>query len=289
MSQSSQIRDVVRKAGFPMHVDQIAEQLPAITRSNISAICSGMKKAGVFNACVEDQRVAYSMVPDGASMPLVPDPPEQPVPESVVTDESGVSEAAAKAATVNITNLPPATLQATEALLRGRELEEPAPPQQEPPPQRDQATATTVIQIAVEQSPGRKVPSKREYRNPAHASAYGNGQQAKRRGRVRVAPYDSASPTSAHFAAAWLAGYDSTEVDPDIRELQEKRTSLPTAPAPARFEPPLGRFEMPPEEIVPDDASALLRQLVAAVLGSWPGQVPENVRVLVRSAITTVF
>ena len=311
MSQSSQIRDVVRKAGFPMNVDQIAEQLPTITRSNISAICSGMKKQGVFKSCVEDQRVAYSLAPGAADVELTADPPERPETETEhVTPPALTDEAEASP---DLTNLSAPAVEAAEELLRGRTLAV------------DKADKAPVsIQVPIAQPAGRRVASKREYRNIAHQTAYLNGQQAKRRGRQRTAPYDIGSPSSAHYGRAWLDGYDSVEVDSDV--VQERNNHSATdllkgisdriAPVPAgdagpdmsvpeltcevklalvspepdrQPAPARPRIEIPDAALVPDDASALLRQLVAAVLGSWPGQVPENVRVLVRSAITTVF
>lgn len=67
MSQTSEIIALLRVAGVPMNVDQIAEQLPHILRTNVASICSQYKKAGKLTAQVEDQRVVYALSADFAA------------------------------------------------------------------------------------------------------------------------------------------------------------------------------------------------------------------------------
>jgi hypothetical protein len=63
VTQTSDIIDALRKAGIPLNTDQIAEQVPHVSRANISALCSQLRKREILVGGVEDGRLAFTIAP----------------------------------------------------------------------------------------------------------------------------------------------------------------------------------------------------------------------------------
>lgn len=233
MSQTSDIVEALAAAGVPLNSEQLAEQVPHITRANVSALCSQLRKRGVLAGTVEDQKILYSVVPC-ATVPSLEAAADEVVP----------------------------------------------------------AAGSATIPDGASQEPSDGVP-------PVKAAPSVSSPRAGT--KVKPVPFadEAAKPAPQSFAVPSLDIHERTA---NSAETKAKPEEIEPAPSATNFGFDLGQDSADalrygllhtqtfPRQLAADqnksrsDSNLLVRQLAAAVLQRWPGQIPYEIQRLINSA-----
>lgn len=240
MKQTTQIVDAIKRAGYPINTAQLAEQLPHISRDNISAFCSQLRKKGKLIGQVEEGRLAFTIAP-GADLGGDDSPEEEtPAPAPGTEPRAGDAPGADR-----VEDVPAEKVDAARVLLGGRPLTESEPATAVPDSAEPSLGPARPIQCI--EVPPIGVPA-----GDALADEHPATVEPERPGRPRLSLTDATADRGhgAEAFAYFAAGARTTKASGSAAQRDTR----------------------------------LARELAAAVLARWPGEIPYDVQRLVTSA-----